>query len=177
MIIANEATAKGGSTGEAGLWKNRRLAEVRSRPPDQHSAGGIGGRRPSRPEQDSFQAGADFAHHTPVETSHPHRGGRLWQLHRRGAYLPGMSDYVVMVKKQAQVFLAGPPLVKMATGEVATEEELGGAEMHSRVCRPFRYLAEDELDGNPYRARSSAFHIKDRLPQKRSFGRRGLCAG
>jgi acetyl-CoA carboxylase carboxyltransferase component len=64
-----------------------------------------------------------------------------------GAYLPGMSDYVVMVKKQAQVFLAGPPLVKMATGEVSTEEELGGAEMHSRVSGLSDYLAEDELDG------------------------------
>jgi acyl-CoA carboxylase subunit beta len=64
-----------------------------------------------------------------------------------GAYLPGMSDYVVMVKKQAQVFLAGPPLVKMATGEVASEEELGGAEMHSRISGLSDYLAEDELDG------------------------------
>jgi acetyl-CoA carboxylase carboxyltransferase component len=58
-----------------------------------------------------------------------------------------MSDYVVMVKKQAQVFLAGPPLVKMATGEVSNEEELGGAEMHSRVSGLSDYLAEDELDG------------------------------
>src|SRR5258708_5757150 len=51
-----------------------------------------------------------------------------------------------MVKKQAQVFLAGPPLVKMATGEVSDEESLGGAEMHSRVSGLSDYLAEDELD-------------------------------
>jgi acetyl-CoA carboxylase carboxyltransferase component len=57
-----------------------------------------------------------------------------------------MSDYVVMVKKQAQVFLAGPPLVKMATGEVSDEESLGGAEMHSRISGLSDYLAEDELD-------------------------------
>ncbi len=57
-----------------------------------------------------------------------------------------MSDYVIMVKKQAQVFLAGPPLVKMATGEVSDEESLGGAEMHSRVSGLSDYLAEDELD-------------------------------
>src|SRR5437879_8416748 len=63
-----------------------------------------------------------------------------------GAYLPGMSDYIVMVKKQAQVFLAGPPLVKMATGEISDEESLGGAEMHSRVSGLSDYLAEDELD-------------------------------
>src|SRR5258708_14125064 len=51
-----------------------------------------------------------------------------------------------MVKKQAQVFLAGPPLVKMATGEVSDEESLGGAEMHSRISGLSDYLAEDELD-------------------------------
>jgi acetyl-CoA carboxylase carboxyltransferase component len=63
-----------------------------------------------------------------------------------GAYIPGMSDYVVMVEKQAQVYLAGPPLVKMATGEDSTHEELGGAEMHSRVSGVSDYLARDERD-------------------------------
>ena len=64
-----------------------------------------------------------------------------------GAYLPGMSDYVVMVRNRASVYLAGPPLVKMATGEVSDEESLGGAEMHSRVSGLSDYLAESELDG------------------------------
>jgi acetyl-CoA carboxylase carboxyltransferase component len=63
-----------------------------------------------------------------------------------GAYIPGMSDYVVMVEKQAQVYLAGPPLVKMATGEDTNHEELGGAEMHSRVSGVSDYLARDERD-------------------------------
>ena len=57
-----------------------------------------------------------------------------------------MSDYVVMVKEQAQVYLAGPPLVKMATGEETDHEELGGAEMHSTVSGVSDYLAEDEID-------------------------------
>src|SRR5207237_10355218 len=57
-----------------------------------------------------------------------------------GAYIPGMSDYVVMVQKQAQVYLAGPPLVKMASGEDTDHEELGGAEMHSRVSGVSDYL-------------------------------------
>lgn len=64
-----------------------------------------------------------------------------------GAYVPGMSDFSVFQKKSAKVFLAGPPLVKMATNEVSTDEELGGAEMHSRVSGVSDYLAEDELDG------------------------------
>ena len=63
-----------------------------------------------------------------------------------GAYVPGMSDYTVFQKNKAKVFLAGPPLVKMATTEVSTEEELGGAEMHSSISGVSDYLAEDEFD-------------------------------
>jgi acetyl-CoA carboxylase carboxyltransferase component len=63
-----------------------------------------------------------------------------------GAYVPGMSDYVVMVKGGAKVFLGGPPLVKMAIHEDTDEESLGGAEMHSRVSGVSDYLAHDERD-------------------------------
>jgi len=63
-----------------------------------------------------------------------------------GAYVPGMSDYTVMVKEQAKVFLGGPPLVKMATGEESDDESLGGAEMHARVSGLADYLAVDERD-------------------------------
>jgi acyl-CoA carboxylase subunit beta len=63
-----------------------------------------------------------------------------------GAYVPGMSDYTVMVREQAKVFLGGPPLVKMATGEEADDESLGGAEMHARTSGLADYLAEDEHD-------------------------------
>src|ERR1700736_4983792 len=63
-----------------------------------------------------------------------------------GAYVPGMCDYTVMVDQQAKVFLGGPPLVKMATGEVASDEELGGARMHSFTSGLSDYFAHDELD-------------------------------
>ena len=148
LITANEATVKGGATGEAGLWKNARLADIAR---ENHL--------PSILLVES--AGADL----PLQSKIFVAGGRGFrEITRRskeriptisvvfgsstagGAYLPGMSDYVVMVKKQAQVFLAGPPLVKMATGEVSDEESLGGAEMHSRVSGLSDYLAEDELD-------------------------------
>jgi acetyl-CoA carboxylase carboxyltransferase component len=60
-----------------------------------------------------------------------------------GAYVPGMSDYAILIRERSQVFLGGPPLVKMATGEEATEEELGGAEMHAKVSGLGDYLAVD----------------------------------
>jgi acetyl-CoA carboxylase carboxyltransferase component len=148
LITANEATLKGGATSEAGLWKNGRLADIARI-----------NRLPSILLVES--AGADL----PVQSKIFVAGGRGFrEITRRskeriptisvvfgsstagGAYLPGMSDYVVMVKKQAQVFLAGPPLVKMATGEVSDEESLGGADMHSRISGLSDYLAEDELD-------------------------------
>ncbi|WP_322028034.1 acyl-CoA carboxylase subunit beta [Burkholderia sp. BCC1977] len=63
-----------------------------------------------------------------------------------GAYQTGLADYIVMVRGRSRAFLAGPPLLKAATGEVASEEELGGAEMHSTISGLSDYLAEDDRD-------------------------------
>ena len=148
LIVANEATVKGGAVSEIGQLKHRRLADI-----------GAQNRLPAISLVES--AGADL----PVQSKIFVPGGRGFrEITRRsrqripsvsvvfgnstagGAYTPGMSDYIVMVKGQAQVFLGGPPLVKMATGEVVDEESLGGAEMHSRISGLSDYLAEDELD-------------------------------
>ncbi|MAB97275.1 MAG: acetyl-CoA carboxylase carboxyltransferase subunit [Pseudomonadaceae bacterium] len=64
-----------------------------------------------------------------------------------GAYQPGLSDYVVVIRGKAKMFLAGPPLLKAATGEIATDEELGGAQMHAEVAGTAEYLAESDADG------------------------------
>jgi len=64
-----------------------------------------------------------------------------------GAYQPGMSDYNILIKNQSRVFLGGPPLVKMATGEDADPESLGGADMHTTISGLGDYLAQDEMDG------------------------------
>ncbi len=149
LIIANEATAKGGATGEPGLWKNTRLADI-----------AMQNRLPTILLVEA--AGADLPQQAKVFVP----GGRGFrELTRRskiriptisvvfgsstagGAYLPGMSDYTVFVRNQALVFLAGPPLVKMATGEIVDEESLGGAEMHSKISGLSDYLANDEIDG------------------------------
>jgi geranyl-CoA carboxylase beta subunit len=64
-----------------------------------------------------------------------------------GAYQPGLSDFIVLVRQQSTVYLAGPPLLKAATGEIATDEEIGGAEMHSEISGLSDYLAENDADG------------------------------
>jgi acetyl-CoA carboxylase carboxyltransferase component len=89
-----------------------------------------------------------------------------------GAYIPGMSDYTVMVKGGAKVFLGGPPLVKMATGEESDDESLGGAEMHARTSGLADYLAEDEHDairiGRRIVARLNRDHVAPK-PQPRAY--------
>jgi geranyl-CoA carboxylase beta subunit len=64
-----------------------------------------------------------------------------------GAYQTGLADYIILVRGRSRAFLAGPPLLKAATGEIATEEELGGAVMHTSVSGLGDYLAEDDRDG------------------------------
>src|SRR6266481_2208897 len=89
-----------------------------------------------------------------------------------GAYLPGLSDYVIMVRNQAKVFLAGPPLLKAATGEIATDEELGGAEMHATVSGVAEWMAENDSDGiRMAREVIAKWHWNDKLPPSvaRSF--------
>src|SRR4029077_8307135 len=61
-----------------------------------------------------------------------------------GAYVPAMSDEAVIVKNQGTIFLGGPPLVKAATGEVVTAEELGGGDVHTRISGVADHLAEDD---------------------------------
>ncbi len=76
-----------------------------------------------------------------------------------GAYLPGLSDYVVLVKGRSSIYLAGPPLVKAAIGEDATDEELGGAQMHAEVTGLGEYLADDDAH-----AIAMARELIDKLP-------------
>ncbi|MGE0348373.1 acyl-CoA carboxylase subunit beta [Hydrogenophaga sp.] len=82
-----------------------------------------------------------------------------------GAYMPGLSDIVIMVRGRSRAFLAGPPLLLAATGEVATEEELGGAEMHTGVSGLGEYLAEDDREALGL-ARDLLGHIRSTFARK-----------
>src|SRR5215470_9819475 len=148
FIIANEATVKGGAVSEIGARKNARLAEIVAinHLPSIALVESAGADLPVQ-HKIFVPGGAGFKGITRRSKARiPSISVVFGNSTAGGAYLPGMSDYVVMVKKQAQVFLGGPPLVRMATGEVVDEESLGGAEMHSRVSGLSDYLAEDELD-------------------------------
>ena len=83
-----------------------------------------------------------------------------------GAYLPGLSDYVVLVKERSSIYLAGPPLVKAAIGEDASDEELGGARMHASVTGLGEYLADDDAH-----AIALARELVDKLPWDRIAAR------
>jgi len=146
LVIANDPTVKGGTTSPTTIAKLLRAMDVAE-----------SNRLPLVILVES--GGADLSRQADVFVPGGEQFRRLTQLSAAGipticvvfgsstaggAYLPGMSDYTIFVEGRAQVFLGGPPLVKMAIGEDADEEELGGAAMHARVSGLCDYLAADE---------------------------------
>jgi acyl-CoA carboxylase subunit beta len=148
LVIANDPTVRGGTTSPTTIRKLLRamdVAEINRLPVVILVESG----------------GADLPRQADVFVPGGEQFRRLTQLSAKGipticvvfgsstaggAYLPGMSDYTVLVEGRARVFLGGPPLVKMAIGEEADEEELGGALMHARTSGLCDYLARDEPD-------------------------------
>jgi acetyl-CoA carboxylase carboxyltransferase component len=148
VLIASDPTVKGGAINPSGLRKGLRAAEIaaQNRLPMINLVESGGADLPT--QKDIFiPAGRTFRNLTRASAQRvPTIALVFGNSTAGGAYLPGMSDYVVMVDGRAKVFLGGPPLVKMATGEEADDEELGGADMHARVSGLADYLAADELD-------------------------------
>ncbi|NOY27928.1 MAG: acyl-CoA carboxylase subunit beta [Oligoflexia bacterium] len=148
LVTANDSTLQGGAINEWAVKKTNRLAQI-----------ALENRLPGVSLIES--AGADLMNQAQIFLP---GGNGFRDLSRRsqarvptvclvfgsstagGAYIPGMSDYVVMVQDQAMAYLAGPPLVKMAIGEDVDDESLGGAQMHARQSGLCDYLAVDELD-------------------------------
>lgn len=148
MIVATEATVKGGAVSELGVVKTQRLAEIaaQNRLPTINLVESAGADLPNQ-HKIFVPGGQGFRELTRASKERrPTICLVFGSSTAGGAYVPGMSDYTVMVREQAQVYLAGPPLVKMATGEDSDHESLGGADMHSRVSGVSDYLAENDLD-------------------------------
>lgn len=149
FINSNVGTRKGGSIDYTTLLKVSRGNEIamQNRLPVIALVESGGG---NLPEQEKIfnHGGANFRDITRMSKAGiPSIAVVFGNATAGGAYVPGMSDFTVFVKDKAKVFLAGPPLVKMATNEIVDDESLGGAAMHSRISGVSDYLAEDELDG------------------------------
>ncbi|MEW6268915.1 MAG: carboxyl transferase domain-containing protein [Thermodesulfobacteriota bacterium] len=148
VLIAHDPTVRGGATNPYSLKKALRAMDVarENRLPLVNLVESGGADLP-RQSEIFVPGGATFRNLTQLSAARiPTVALVFGNATAGGAYLPGLCDYVVMVKDRAKVFLGGPPLVKMATGEVADDEELGGAEMHSRVSGVSDFLAADERD-------------------------------
>jgi len=148
LIIATDPTVRGGAANPWTQRKRLRATEIagRNRLPVitlVESAGAD-----LRVQQDIFvPGGAMFRDLTQLSAAGiPTVSLVFGNATAGGAYIPGMSDHVVMVREQAKVFLGGPPLVKLATGEESDDETLGGAEMHARTSGLADYFAADEHD-------------------------------
>ncbi|BBN56380.1 acetyl-CoA carboxylase carboxyltransferase subunit [Pseudomonas chlororaphis subsp. aurantiaca] len=169
LVVANNSAIKGGTISPSGLKKSLRLQQI-----------AMENKLPVVTLAESGGANLNYAAEIFVE------GARSFANQARmsamglpqitvvhgsatagGAYQPGLSDYVVVVRGKAKLFLAGPPLLKAATGEVATDEELGGAEMHAQVAGTAEYLAENDGDGvRIVREILDALPWNARLPQQ-----------
>ena len=149
MVVANNSAIKGGTISPAGLHKSLRLQQVV-----------LQNKLPAITLSESGGANLNYAGEIFVE------GARTFANQARasaagipqitvvhgnatagGAYQPGLSDYIIAVRKHTKMFLAGPPLLKAATGEIASDEDLGGAEMHAFHSGTAEYLAENDADG------------------------------
>lgn len=148
VISGNDATVRGGTSGAMGVRKSLRALEIAAE-----------NRLPFISLTES--GGADLPHQSDIFIP----GGQSFRDLTRlsaagiptisivfgsstagGAYQPGMSDHVIMIDQRSKVFLGGPPLVKMATGEESDDESLGGARMHAQISGLADYFAADEYD-------------------------------
>lgn len=149
MIIANDATVKGGTYFPLTVKKHLRAQEIalENRLPCIALVDSGGANLPNQdevfPDRDHF--GRIFYNQATLSSMGvPQVAAVMGSCTAGGAYVPAMSDYSIIVKGQGTIFLAGPPLVKAATGEVVTSEELGGADVHAKTSGVVDYLAHND---------------------------------
>ncbi len=151
VIVANDATVKGGSYYPLTVKKHLRAQEIaaQNRLPCIYLVDSGGANLPNQdeifPDRDHF--GRIFFNQANMSAAGiPQVAAVLGSCTAGGAYVPAMCDEAVIVKDQGTIFLAGPPLVKAATGEIVTAEDLGGADVHTRLSGVADHYALDDLD-------------------------------
>lgn len=149
MIIANDATVKGGTYYPITVKKHLRAQEIalENNLPCIYLVDSGGAFLPKQDEvfPDKEHFGRIFYNQARLSAMNiPQIAAVMGSCTAGGAYVPAMADESVMVKNQATIFLGGPPLVRAATGEVVTAEELGGADVHCRVSGVADYMANDD---------------------------------
>ncbi len=149
MIVANDATVKGGSYFPMTVKKHLRAQEIamQNRLPCLYLVDSGGANLPNQddvfPDRDHF--GRIFYNQANMSAEGiPQIAVVMGSCTAGGAYVPAMSDESIIVRNQGTIFLGGPPLVKAATGEVVSAEDLGGADVHARVSGVVDHLAEDD---------------------------------
>jgi 3-methylcrotonyl-CoA carboxylase beta subunit len=151
VVIANDATVKGGTYYPLTVKKHLRAQEIAqaNRLPCIYLVDSGGAHLPSQdevfPDRDHF--GRIFYNQANMSAlGVPQIAVVMGSCTAGGAYVPAMSDETIIVKGQGTIFLAGPPLVKAATGEIVSAEELGGADVHTRISGVADHLATDDRD-------------------------------
>ncbi|MGD9535937.1 MAG: carboxyl transferase domain-containing protein [Alphaproteobacteria bacterium] len=151
VVIANDATVKGGTYFPLTVKKHLRAQEIaaENRLPCVYLVDSGGANLPFQdevfPDRDHF--GRIFYNQARMSGAGiPQIAVVMGSCTAGGAYVPAMSDETIIVKNQGTIFLGGPPLVKAATGEVVTAEELGGADVHTRISGVADHMAENDRD-------------------------------
>ena len=170
MIVANDATVKGGTYYPTTVKKHVRAQQIalENRLPCVYLVDSGGAFLPLQAEvfPDREHFGRIFYNQARMSAERiPQVAVVMGSCTAGGAYVPAMSDETIIVKGTGTIFLGGPPLVKAATGEEVTAEELGGADVHTRISGVADYLAEDDEDAlRIARTIVSTLHTSKRLP-------------
>lgn len=168
MVVANDATVKGGTYYPMTVKKHLRAQEIAEQCalPCVYLVDSGGANLPNQdevfPDRDHF--GRIFYNQAQMSAKGiPQIAVVMGSCTAGGAYVPAMSDVTIIVRDQGTIFLAGPPLVKAATGEVVSAEDLGGGDVHTRLSGVADYLAEDDSHALAL-ARRAISHLNRRMP-------------
>ncbi|NKX38073.1 carboxyl transferase domain-containing protein [Tritonibacter mobilis] len=169
MVVCNDATVKGGTYFPMTVKKHLRAQEIaeENNLPCVYLVDSGGANLPQQdevfPDRDHF--GRIFYNQARMSAKGiPQIAVVMGSCTAGGAYVPAMSDVTIIVKEQGTIFLAGPPLVKAATGEVVSAEDLGGGDVHTRLSGVADYLAEDDAHALAL-ARRAVSHLNRTKPQ------------